>query len=113
MKTVKRLLALVVCLMFLLTPLAVTAEETPLLGDADGDGVITTTDARLTLSFNVCKCAPFPGEAGYGLQVAIDKEMYARIEEVCDVDGDEVITSTDARLILQYAVGKIAALPVD
>ena len=64
---------------------------TTVVGDADGDGSVTSTDARLTLQFAVNKI----GEEDVLNPVLLD------------VDGDGSVTSTDARLILQYAVGKI------
>ena len=64
-------------------------------GDADGDGHITSTDARLALQLSVGKIGeediPHP--------------------EVLDVDGSGDVTSTDARLILQKSVGKIPEWP--
>ena len=63
-------------------------------GDVDGDGTITSTDARLTLQYYAGKI----DESDLNTAVA-------------DVDGDEEITSTDARLILQYYAGKITAWP--
>ena len=63
-------------------------------GDVDGDGNITSTDARLTLQFYAGKI----GEESLNTAVA-------------DVDSDGNITSTDARLILQYYAGKITAWP--
>ena len=67
-----------------------------LLGDVDGDGGITSTDARLTLQF-------YAGKIGDGdLNLAL-----------ADVDGDGSITSTDARLILQKYAGKIEKFPAE
>ncbi|MBO5798332.1 MAG: glycoside hydrolase N-terminal domain-containing protein, partial [Clostridia bacterium] len=65
------------------------------LGDVDGDGAITSTDARLTLQFYAGKIK----ETDLNTAVA-------------DVDGDDKITSTDARLILQYYAGKIEDFPI-
>lgn len=60
-----------------------------LKGDVDGDGKITSTDARLALQASVGK-------------IELDEEAaYA-----ADVDGDGTVTSTDARIILQKATGK-------
>ena len=70
------------------------ATGTGLKGDVDGDGNITSTDARLTLQFYADKI----GEESLNTAVA-------------DVDSDGNITSTDARLILQYYAGKITAWP--
>ena len=72
---------------------APTADALP--GDVDGDGRVTSTDARLVLQLSVGK---------------IRAENLV-IPAVADVDGDGKVTSTDARLILQYSVGKIEAFP--
>ena len=72
----------------------VKEEPEGLRGDVDGDGAITSTDARLTLQYYAGKI----GEEDLNLSVA-------------DVDGDGSITSTDARLILQYYAGKIEDWP--
>ncbi|MBO5797346.1 MAG: hypothetical protein J6R77_03250 [Clostridia bacterium] len=64
------------------------------LGDVDGDGGITSTDARLVLQYYAGKV----GESNLNLAVA-------------DVDSDGGITSTDARLILQKYAGKIRDWP--
>ena len=66
-----------------------------LKGDADGDGKITSTDARLTLQLSVNKIN--------GSEVADPAAL--------DIDGDGKVTSTDARLVLQYAVGKLKDWP--
>lgn len=66
-------------------------------GDVDGDGAISSTDARLTLQMVV-------GKIQAGDLVNADG---------LDVDGDGSITTTDARLILQYSVGKITKFPKD
>ena len=65
-----------------------------LKGDVDGDGNITSTDARMTLQF-------------YAGKIGEDKLNVA----LADVDSDGNITSTDARLILQYYAGKITDWP--
>ena len=65
-----------------------------LAGDVDGDGSVTTTDARLTLQYAAGKIG---GEA---------LDLWA-----ADVDGDGSVTTTDARLILQKAAGKIKNFP--
>ncbi|MBO5797085.1 MAG: dockerin type I repeat-containing protein, partial [Clostridia bacterium] len=72
-----------------------TPEPVAELGDVDGDGKITSTDARLTLQYYAEKIT----ENDLDLTVA-------------DVDGDGKITSTDARLILQYYAEKIDKFPV-
>ena len=58
-------------------------------GDVDGDGAITSTDARLALQAAVGKVELTAGEAA-----------------AADVDRDGKVTSTDARLILQTSIGK-------
>ena len=74
----------------------VVSEPIGMLGDVDGDGSITSTDARLTLQF-------YAGKIGEDdLNVAL-----------ADVDGDDSITSTDARLILQKYAGKIEKFPAE
>ena len=89
---------------------AVTAEETltaeksdpvivttaaPALapGDADGDGRLTSADARLAL------------RASVGLKEPGDVEKDSAAYLACDVDGDGKVTSADARLILRASVG--------
>ena len=71
----------------------VTVYERTLWGDADDDGKVTSTDARLTL------------------QVAADKiGLDGLNSKMMNVDGDDAITTTDARLILQCAAEKIDTL---
>lgn len=65
-----------------------------LLGDADRNNKINTTDARLVLQKAVGK---------------LELEEYAAI--AADVNADGVVNTTDARLILQYAVSKIDTFP--
>ncbi|MBE6758241.1 MAG: hypothetical protein E7552_06835 [Ruminococcaceae bacterium] len=64
-------------------------------GDADGNGTVTSTDARLTLQYAVQKIDSLPNKAA------------------ADVDGNGTVNSTDARLILQYAVMKIDKFPAE
>ena len=61
----------------------------PKLGDVDGDGKVTTTDARLILQYTV------------GSISSNDIDM-----TVADLDGDGDVDTTDARLALQKAVEK-------
>ena len=76
--------------------LNVSYEETGLWGDANGDGLVNTTDARLVLQYYT--------SAG---SVAINTA-------VCDVDGKNGINTTDARLILQhYTSGGTMHFPVE
>ncbi len=69
---------------------SVTAEDVPdsKKGDIDGDGAITSSDARLTL------------RAAVGLETLTEE-----ISKLIDVDKDSAITASDARLILRAAVG--------
>ena len=93
-----RTVALILAALLLTAALPVSAlwvrEPAGLPGDADGDGKITSTDARMALQFSVGK-------------LTADRLDTA----LADVDGDEDVTSTDARLILQRAVDKIDAFP--
>ena len=66
----------------------------PQLGDVDGDGKVTSTDARLVLQY-------FVGSIG-------ENDLML---EWANVDGEGEVTSTDARMILQYFVGAITEFP--
>lgn len=72
-----------------------TSEPTPalLLGDVDGDGVVTAQDAARILRHVV------------GLEVLPDAYLLQ-----ADTDGDGSITAADAAKILQYVVGLIDVL---
>ena len=90
----KRLLALFITLSMLFTLLlpcaaAQTEEDDrcPGWGDMDGDGEVTSGDARLALRQSV-RLENFPEEACYN----------------CDIDKDGEITSSDARFILRLSV---------
>ena len=80
---------------------AVTSEPTLIVkkesdnkpGDADGDGKLTSADARLAL------------RASVGLKEKGDVEKDSAAYLACDVDGDGKVTSADARLILRASVG--------
>ena len=68
-------------------------EAIRIIGDADGDGKVTSADARLALRASVRlkeKDDVTEGSAGY---------------LACDVDHDGEVTPTDARLILRASVG--------
>ena len=69
--------------------------EGDITGDVDGDGKVTSTDARLTLQLSVNKI----------------RESDLTVPAAADADHDGKVTSTDARLILQYSVGKIKDWP--
>lgn len=65
----------------------------PILGDADGDGVVTAQDAACLLRYLV------------GLETLPAERL-----SLMDVDGDGAITAADAAKILQYVVGLIKTL---
>lgn len=65
----------------------------PVLGDGDGDGVVTAQDAALLLRYLV------------GLETLPLERL-----SLLDVDGDGAITAADAAKILQYVVGLIKTL---
>ena len=69
--------------------------ETPLYGDANGDGTVTAADAALILRVIV------------GLDTLSPRDAFN-----ADVDLDGEITATDAALILRFVVGLIPSLPV-
>lgn len=63
------------------------------LGDVDGDGIVTATDALFALQMAV------------GLSQPDGSEWSAVQRLVAEVDGEIPVTATDASLILQAAVG--------
>ena len=63
-------------------PLVEWTPLTPLVGDVNGDGVITSADAAIVLQMAVC------GE----------------VSEEADVSGDDQVTSLDALMILQQVI---------
>lgn len=65
------------------------ANETTLIGDVNGDGVVTTTDARWILLYIVGKLE----------DAALDTA-------IADVNQDGVVTTSDARMILLQIVGQ-------
>ena len=84
-----------ICLFCLFFSLAVPVRAAALLGDADGDGIITPWDARAAL------------------RVVVKLDETGSLPERMDVDGDGGITAEDARLILRRAVELDAAFPVE
>ncbi len=85
----KKLIALALALSLValcLTP--VFAARVP--GDADGDGKVTASDARIALRIAVELENIAPGSEAY---------------KAANVDGDGKVTASDARLILRAAVG--------
>ena len=87
------LLAAALILALVLANLAVPSFAQRKLGDVDGDGYITSADARLALRASV-KLDPLSDEQ----------------KAAADVDQDTYVTSADARLILRASV-KLEALP--
>ncbi len=67
-----------------------------LLGDADGDGDVDSTDAMYILQYDA---------------LLINKDQLNLV--VCDVDGDGDVDSTDAMYILQYDGLLIEVFPVE
>jgi len=68
-----------------------------LWGDADHDGKVNSTDARLIMQYR----------AGYNMDEVTDYFCTART----DVNRDGKINSSDARLVMQYRAGIIKELP--
>lgn len=82
------IISLILCLSFCLTSV-ITASATEVVeGDLDGDGVVTTVDARIVLQI----------AAGH---VEPTAEQY----KLADMDGNGVIAVEDARLTLLAAIG--------
>ncbi len=65
----------------------------PLPGDPDGDGRLTSADARMALRMSVD---------------LFDRDV---APDFCDMDGDGVVTAADARAILRAAVGLEIPIP--
>ncbi len=80
----------------IINALTIIDNRTGLLGDADGDGDVDSTDAMLVLQYDA---------------LLIDKDQLNLL--VCDVDGDGDVDSTDAMLILQYDALLIEVFPVE
>ncbi len=87
------LLAAALILALVLANLAVPSFAQRKLGDVDGDGYITSADARLALRASVKL-----------------EDLSAEEKAAADVDQDTYVTSADARLILRASV-KLEALP--
>ncbi len=90
------LIVLSLVMMVPTTTLAVI-DTTYALGDVDGDGYVTATDALATLQFTVGKIS----------------FHYSQQEVAADVDGNGVVNATDSLLVLQRSVGKIAHFPIE
>lgn len=73
----------------------ITKSDTPdvLMGDADGDGQITLTDAQCIMKYKI------------GEDVEIDLDA-------CDVYQDGKVDLQDAQAIMQFKVGKVSELPI-
>ncbi len=87
MKKTIRFIALLTCMatLFAMTALSASAAG---FADADGNGQILSSDARLVL------------RASVGLSPWTDEMLSS-----CDIDNDKTLTSADARKILRLAVG--------
>ena len=92
-RSIFTVLAAVLVMAVVLTSFAVPSFARRKLGDVDGDGFITSGDARIAL------------RASVKLDVLSEEEALA-----ADVDGDGFITSGDARTILRASV-KLDKLP--
>ncbi len=84
-KTVALLLML--SMLFTVSVISGSADSTLRSGDIDGDGKVSSSDARsiLRLSVGLSKCIPL-------------------IEKYADTDGDKKVTAADARLALRVSV---------
>ena len=94
----KKFLSVILALSLLMSVFAmsVSAEGERPLGDADGDGTVSVTDALLTL------------------QAAVFKISFDEAQTLsADVNADGEISVNDALLIIQYAVNKIALFPCE
>lgn len=83
----KRLIGFCVAFVLLFGICLPSFAEKALVGDIDGDWIVSSSDARKILEY-----------ANSG------KELPDYIRAVADVDGDGIITENDARLALRYAI---------
>ena len=83
----KKLFGLTVMLTVICGLSAPLFAETVLVGDIDGDWVVSSSDARKILEY---------AESGTVLP--------DHIRAVADIDGDGAVTAEDARLALRYAL---------
>ena len=90
----KRVIALL-CVCSFLVSFAVVGSAAGLLGDADGDGKITSADARIVL------------------RVSVNLEDPGEFRDNMDVDGDDRIAAADARLVLRRSVGLETSFPAE
>ncbi len=84
----KRILPVILAALMMLSALPVSTAFAFVLGDVDGDGEPTSSDARLALRYSVHL-----------------EELNAEQLKAADVDLDSTVTSSDARLILRASVG--------
>ena len=89
-KSIALFLAAAVCAGLLIPSFLCVCGAARSRGDVDGNGVLTSADARLALRACVGLETYAPGSQAFA---------------AADVDGDGVITSSDARRILRAAVG--------
>ena len=92
-KRIRTAISTLMVMALVLTSFSALSHAQRKLGDVDGDGKITSADARTTL------------RASVKLDKLTEEEMLA-----ANVDGDSYVTSADARLILRASV-KLETLP--
>jgi len=80
----------------ILNAMNITKAEDGIWGDANGDGVVDSTDAMLVCQYDAW------------MLDAADLDL-----SVCDVNGDDIVDSTDAMLICQYDAWMIDKFPVE
>lgn len=90
----KTRISIILCTILLFTAAIPVCSGASRYGDADGDGRITASDARLVL------------RAAVGLEQPADRTAF-------DVDGDRRITAYDARLVLRYCVRLETVFPAE
>lgn len=88
MKRFSKLFAVLLVVLLLLSGSLPAFAAGPILGDMDGDGFVTTADARIVLR----------------IASGIDALPEGKLS-IADADGDGFVTVADARIVLQTAVG--------
>ncbi|MBQ1632545.1 MAG: C40 family peptidase [Clostridia bacterium] len=85
----KRVFSIALCILLTLAFFAHSAAESDLIGDANGDGEVTVSDAALAMR----------------LSVGLDWRMNLRARFNCDFNGNGEIDASDASQILRHAAG--------
>ncbi len=88
MRKSSKIISIIFALCFMLLPFGTAASAQNIVGDIDGDLLITADDAKMVL------------DASANLMSLSLAQMYA-----ADIDSDGIITATDARMILRVASG--------